>query len=142
MKIKTWWWHARKAHRYTRWHSEDQQQQESDRKQGKLQVMQVQGCRAVLHGWTREVSPALVLEKVGTSVKVEEFIARQSGRRGAILLSFGSPDEKNAAVVAAKQTGMELRPAYSSRSNSNAWHRIRTYWDSGNSRVDLWVICA
>ena len=134
MKVKTRWWHARKAHKDIRWYDEDQRQQEAEWKQWKLRLMQVQGCRAVLHGWPEKASAALVLDEVKSAVKVEEFIARRSGRRGAIVLSFRSPEEKDAAIGEAWQAGLELGIAYSSRSNGNAWHRIRTYWDIGNNR--------
>ena len=135
MKIKTSWWHQQRAHQYHRWHSEGQQQHEANRKQWKIQMMQVQECRAVLDGWPTEKSPALILDKLKATVKVEEFIARKDGRRGAIILSFRSSDEKDDAIVKAKEAGMELRPAYSSRSNGNAWHKIRTYWEGGSRRL-------
>ena len=135
MKIKTSWWHKQQAHWYYRWHSADQQEHEENRRQWKSQMMQVQGCRAVLEGWPTERSPALILDKLKATVKVEEFIARKDGRRGAIILSFRSSDEKDDAIVKAKEAGMELRPAYSSRSNGNAWHKIRTYWEGGSHRL-------
>ena len=98
-------------------------------------MMQVQGCRAVLEGWPTERSPALILDEVKMAVKVEEFVARKNGRRGAIILSFRSSGDKNAAIVKAKEAGMELKPAYTSRSNGNSWHRIRTYWEGGSRRL-------
>ena len=47
LKLKTLWWHEERVHRYRRWHSNEQRQFELDRRQRKLEVMQVQGCRAV-----------------------------------------------------------------------------------------------
>ena len=59
--------------------------------------MQVQECRAVVQGWAAVWSPALLLGKVHGAVKAEEFIARGTGKRGAIILSFGSHKEKKEA---------------------------------------------
>ena len=44
LKLKTWWWHDRKMHKYQRWHSDDQKQFEEDKRQHKLETMQIQGC--------------------------------------------------------------------------------------------------
>ena len=95
LKLKTWWWHDRKMHKYQRWHSDDQRQFEEDKRQHKLELMQVQGCRAVVQGWPADLSPARILDKVITAVKAEEFITRSTGKRKAIVLSFRTPQEKN-----------------------------------------------
>ena len=134
LKLKTWWWHSRGAHRYSRWHSGDQRQAEVHRREYKLEKMQVQGCRAVVQGWAMRLSPALILDKVHTAVKVEEFCSRKSGKRGSIILSFASPAARNQAVEDTQVSGMELFTAYSSRSSSNAYHRVRTYWSDGARR--------
>ena len=131
LKLKTRWWHEREVHKYYRWHSEEQRQFELDRRKRKYRLMQVQGCRAVVQGWPVEWSPAYILEKVA-AVKVEEFIARDTGRRGTIIASFRTPEEKNEAVAGMARSGIKCEPAYSSRSNGNAYHRIRTYWSVGS----------
>ena len=104
------------------------------RREYKLEKMQVQGCRAVVQGWAMRLSPALILDKVHTAVKVEEFCSRKSGKRGSIILSFASPAARNQAVEDTQVSGMELFTAYSSRSSSNAYHRVRTYWSDGARR--------
>ena len=130
------WWHTEQAHKYVRWHNKDQQQSELDKRQSKLEMMQVQGCRAVVQGWSREVSPAMILGEVQTAVKVETFYQRNTGRRGDVIVSFRSPAEKDEAIEKASAVGIQLTPAYSSRSNGNAWHRIRTHWaDSVSTRM-------
>ena len=134
LKLKTWWWHDRGVHKYCRWHSDEQRQAEIHRRQYKLDKMQVQGCRAVVQGWARGLSPALILDKVQTAVKVEEFCSRKSGKRGSIILSFASPEERKVVVENVQVGGVELGPAYSSRSSSNAYHRVRTYWSDGARR--------
>ena len=134
MKLKTWWWHSRGAHRYRRWHSDDQRQAEAHRRQYKLDEMQVQGCRAVVQGWARQLSPAMILDRIHAAVKVEEFSSRKSGKRGSIIISFTSPEERNMAIGSAQVDGIELFAAYSSRSSSNAYHRVRTYWSDGARR--------
>ena len=131
LKIKTAWWHSSRVHRYHKWHSDDQRQAEIVRRQRKLDMMQVQGCRAVVQGWQRELSPALLLDRVLTAVKVEEFCARQSGKRGAIIMSFASTEERDMAVERMRVDGVRMCPAYSSRTSGNAYHRVRTYWSSG-----------
>ena len=134
LKLKTWWWHSKGAHRYSRWHSGDQRQAEVHRRQYKLDTMQVQGCRAVVQGWARQLSPALILGRIQAAVKVEEFSSRKSGKRGSIILSFANFEERNQAVENSQVDGIELCAAYSSRSSSNAYHRVRTYWSDGGSR--------
>ena len=135
LKLKTWWWHDKGVHKYRRWHSDDQKQAEWNRRQRKQEMMQVQGCRAVVQGWARGLSPALVLDKVHGAVKAEEFCSRRSGNRGAIVLSFASPEERNVAIEKVEFGGVKLFPAYSSRSSSNTYHRIRTYWSDGGRRT-------
>ena len=134
IKMKTHWWHGKRAHRYERWHSKEQRQAEEQRRLRKVDLMQRQGCRAVLQEWPTDISPALVLEEVESAVKVEAFYDRSNGWRGAMVLSFKNPEEREAASVSARGKGMVLKPAYSSRSNSNAYHRIRTWWAAGCNR--------
>ena len=134
LKLKTMWWHSKQAYQYTGWHSDEQRQLELERRQSKLESMQVQGCRAVVQGWPCDLSPALIFDKVYTAVKVEEFITRGNGKRGAIILSFANYEERNDAVEAMQVGGVRLFPAYSSRSHSNSWHRIRTHWQTGRCR--------
>ena len=89
----------------------------------------------MVQGWAAVWSPALLLGKVHGAVKAEEFIARGTGKRGAIILSFGSPKEKKEAEARlVKEDGISLYPAYSSRSTSNSYHRIRTHWSTGHLR--------
>ena len=86
---------------------------------------------AVVQGWAAEWSPARILDQVAGVVKAEEFIARDSGKRGAIVVSFRTPEERNDAVEMMGVGKVKLKAAYSSRSNGNAYHRIRTYWSTG-----------
>ena len=134
IKMKTQWWHSRRAHKYNRWYSEEQREWEELRKQRKVEMMQRQGFRAVVQEWPWDTSPALVLKEVESDVKVETFYERSTDRRGAIVLSFRSSAEREAATVSARKKGIELEAAYSSRSNGNAYHRIRTWWAAGSSR--------
>ena len=129
---------AAEAARIQQRHAEDmarlQRQLEEQRALRKMELMQRQGCRAILQEWPTDVSPSLVLEEVESAVKVEVFYERCTGRRGAIVLSFRNPAEREEASESAWEKGMMFKPAYSSRSNSNAHHRIRTWWAEGKSR--------
>jgi len=131
LKLKTAWWHEQWRHRYYGWHNKEQRQFELEKRQHKGELMQVQGCRAVVQGWAAEWSPARILDQVAGVVKAEEFIARDSGKRGAIVVSFRTPEERNDAVEMMGVGKVKLKAAYSSRSNGNAYHRIRTYWSTG-----------
>ena len=131
VKIKSGWWHRERAHVYVRW-EKGQRKKEADRLQKKKDLLQYQGCRAVLKGWPGDKSPGEVLGMVSTAIKVECFYARETGRRGAIVVSFKDSEECKRTVQKAagvwKDNDLELKYAYSSRSSSNSWHRIRTWW--------------
>ena len=129
VKLKTNWWLQKEPHRYLRWWDETQQQAESLRNAKQLSLMQKQEQRAVLKGWPGSASPGTVFEVVPAVVKVEVFIARTTGKRGALVLSFQSAEEKKAANAALMSSGLGLRlvDAYSRKSSSSAWHRIRTW---------------
>ena len=88
----------------------------------------------MVQGWPVGLSPALILGKVITAVKAEELITRSTGKRKAIVLSFRTPKEKNAAVGVMRTGGIRILPVCSARSNSNPYHRIRTHWSAGESR--------
>ena len=131
VKLKMNWWHAKQVHRYVRW-SEGQRKREADRLQQKKEMMQYQGCRAVLKGWPKKKSPGLVLEEIKTAMKIECFFARGTGARGAIIVSFETAAECRSVIEEAadvwSDVELKLEYAYSSRSSSNSWHRIQTWW--------------
>ena len=135
MKVKTKWWLGREYHRYERWLGGEHRERELERRRRKVERLQVQELRVVVKGLPGGVSPSAVLGELAGAVKVEAFYARTSGRRGAVVVSFGSRQEQQQAV----QRGWcvvgfhrllfkcSVQQAYSSRSSSNSWHVIRTW---------------
>ena len=95
------------------------------RREKKFRMMEVQELRAAVEGLPASVSPARLLGSTGAQ-KVEAFYARVGGKRGAVILSFESTNEKQRAMELESCNYTELPNACSSRANSSAWHRIRT----------------
>ena len=64
--------------------------------------------------------------------KAECFQARCGGKRGAIIVSFRTVEDKkkmrDMTQMAHVVWGMEA--AYSCRSSSNGWHRVRTWYSN------------
>ena len=74
-----------------------------------------------------------------TAVKAKEFIARNTGKRGVVVLSFRTPKDKNDEVEMVRIGGVQIVPAYGSRSNRNPHHRIRTHISWGQR--GRWISC-
>ena len=127
MKLKTQWWQQAAQHQYKRWWGDEQQQAEALRQAKQISVLQTQELRAVLQGWPGDMSPGLVFGAIPGVLKVEAFMSRAAGKRGAIVLSFLSPESKATARASLQGTSFTLVDAYSRKSSSNAWHRIRTW---------------
>ena len=100
---------------------------EALRRAKQISVLQTQELRAVLQGWPGDMSPGLVFGAIPGVLKVEAFMSRAAGKRGAIVLSFLSPESKATARASLQGTSFTLVDAYSRKSSSNAWHRIRTW---------------
>ena len=131
LKLKTQWWLRTQPHEYKKWHSEAQRTQEDVRQRRKAKHFQVQELRAVITGWHRDCSPGLLCEWQPVQ-KVECFQARCGGKRGAIIVSFRTVEDKkkmrDMMQMAHVVWGMEA--AYSCRSSSNGWHRVRTWYSN------------
>ena len=82
------------------------------------------------------------MDKVAGVVKAEEFIARNSGKRGAIVISFRTPEERNEAAETMGIGKIKLSPAYSPRSNGNAYPELEHIGQVGNAIVMQYVIRA
>ena len=129
VKLKTAWWKNCKVHRYSRWWNKQQRKAEQERQKEKHKQLQVQELRAVCKGLKGPECPGKLVYRVPNTVKVEAFFAREGGKRGAVVLSFASTADREAAMKWVKQyTDMRLEPAYSCKSNSKGWHRVRTWW--------------
>ena len=129
LKVKTQWWLKAPHHRYQRWRSEEQRVQEEARRYQKREHFQVQELRAVVKGWPGDTSPGLLCEWEQVH-KVECFQARGTGKRGAIIVSFDVAADKEVmrAEMEAAGVAWTLENAYSCRSSSNSWHRVRTWY--------------
>ena len=90
--------------------------------------MERQSLRLVCKGWHGDDSPGLLVDMVPGVVKVEGFYSRLTGNRGAIVMSFRDEESKDEALEWAEDSKFAFVEAYSKRSNSNAWHRIQTWW--------------
>jgi len=97
VKLKTQWWQQAAHHQYMRWWDDGQQQAEALRRAKQISVLQTQELRAVLRGWPGDAPPVLVFGTVPEVLKVEAFMSRATGKRGAIVLSFRSPGSKERA---------------------------------------------
>lgn len=134
IKMKTQWWLGAKNHKYHRWWGPEQRESEAVRKAKKCRLMEVQELRAIVKHLPGNASPALLLDIPGVE-KVECFYARCTGKRGAIVVSFLTTKDKVEAIAPVelkmhhrKAVMLEFQHAYSSRSSSNAWHRVRTWY--------------
>ena len=129
VKLKTQWWEQAGYHRYMRWWDDKQRDAEVLRYAKQHSRMQKQELRAVLKGWPGNLSPGQVFTVVPGVEKVEAFIARATGKRGAVVLSFTGIEEKAKAVAGLDQSalGLTLVDAHSRKSSSNSWHQIRTW---------------
>ena len=129
VKVKTQWWLDKENYRYCRWLNVQHRAKEQERAKFKRSKMQVQELRAMVKGWSALKSPALLFKMVPTAVKIEAFFARTSGKRGAIVMSFRSELDKANAMMQVHDL-FSISDAYSCKSSSNSWHRIRTWYPS------------
>ena len=136
VKIKTTWWLlGAEQHMYKRWRSEEHRERELERRQRKVAKIEVQELRAIVVGLPGGVSPQVTLGLWSGVQKVEAFYERETGKRGAVIISFGSRQDRKVAVEGGAVQGTFgvhkwsclLRAAYSARSSSNMWHKIRTW---------------
>ena len=136
LKVKTQWWLNAEQHKYQRWRSEEQHAHEEERRHRKRKHLQVQELRAMVKGWPGDRSPGLLCEWEQVQ-KVECFQARGTGKRGAIIVSFGTVEDKRAMQEGVLAAGLawSLENAYSCRSSSNSWHRVRT-WYTGKMEAE------
>ena len=100
VKVKTGWWLAAKHHEYRRWRSGEHWEAERKRRQKKEDKMKVQEMRAVVVGLQSWVPPGALLELISGARKVEAFFERDTGKHGAVIVSFGSSSEQRIAVEA------------------------------------------
>ena len=138
VKIKTEWWHKAEQHKYRRWIDEAQRESEKQRRKKKTEKSDVQELRAVVRGWGGDRSPGLLTAISGVR-RVEAFYARDSGKRGAVILCFESLEAKAKAQGMSRGRwefdGIEIENAYSGRSSSNGWHRVRSWYPNDKSRA-------
>ena len=135
VKGKTDWWLGRKYHQYRRWQDRQHREEELERRSRKVHRLQVQELRAVVKGLPHDVNPSAVLGAMPGAQKVEAFFVRSSGKRGAVVVSFGQRGAQQEAVAKGscdvKFGGSVVKcgvvEAYSCRSSSNSWHYIRTW---------------
>ena len=93
-----------------------------------MKMLEVQELRVVERGLSGSISPATLLSS--GAARVEASYSRVTGKRGAIILpvSFGTKQDRQVAGIELKQAGLVADMAYSCRSSSNSWHRIRTWY--------------
>jgi len=126
IKIKTEWWLGAAHRSYTRWLNGAQWELETQWHQKKVSMMEKQELRVVVKGLPGPVSPAFLLN-LGAQ-RVEAFYSRSSGKRGAAIASFESTEAKITAAGSCVKFGLVMKTAYSRRSSSYSWHRIRTWY--------------
>ena len=130
VKVKEDWWQKAQQHKYQQWFSDEQRQAEQVRRRKKEIRRDIQEWRAIVKGWGGSESPAKLLKWVAGE-RIEVFYARESGKRGAIVVSYSSRDAKQKAMarVASSATNISMHDAYSGRASSNAWHTVRTWYN-------------
>lgn len=127
VKVKTKWWLGTTPHRYKRWLDVAQRRSEEARREKKERKMDIQELRAVVKGLPADESPAKLLSITGAR-RVEAFFTRKGGKRGAVIFSFSTVAEKAIAMMRMSDMHVEMLDAYSCRSNSNSWHKVRTWY--------------
>ena len=60
----------------------------------------------------------------------QELVGHKWGRLRVAIVSFATPDEREAAEEIAKARGWKAKMAYSNRTKVWKDHRIDTYWKS------------
>lgn len=126
LKIKTKWWLHTTAHSYRRWiHNEHREQELAKwaRRQANQQSLQL---RALFVGQLGSSSPAVLLQRYDGATKIEVFYDRDTGRKGATIISFNEQSQRKAALEAEDSS---LIPAYSVRSRGTGQKRVMT-WNS------------
>ena len=127
LKAKTWWFEAQLIHTYERWHDETQRLGEMNRRKKKLAYMEVKALRAVVQVAVRD-TPSSILNLLPQAAKVEAFYARDTGERGAVIVSFRTHTDRDQSIQDAAAKGIEMHRAYSCRSNSSSKHRVTTWY--------------
>ena len=136
VKAKTKWWLEQENHRYLRWWGVEHREFERSREAKKVVCFQKQELGMVVRGWSNDEAPAGLFKVLSGVQKVEAFYTRNEGKRGAIVVSFETKAEKVEArrIYEMRQggegiggTALIFGNAYSSRSSSNAHHRVRTW---------------
>ena len=129
VKIKEKWWQAAENHKYRRWWDEEQRQVERERRKRKERRCDIQEWRVIVKGLAGEISPEALLGRWQGAKRVEAFYCRNTGRRGAVVMSFESRNAKEVAMEDVEsEDALSMVDAYSCRSSSNAWHRVRTWY--------------
>ena len=146
-KIKTRWWLRRgprgvqRVEGLQRENGEDAGDSRADRRRCRLAKKTAQlntrGQRVALVGLPQVYPPAHLLEEPGV-VRVEAFYNRDSGKRGAVIVSFRDPDAAEAVLReggkgrrwedVANMEGVTITKAYSGRSCGAGFHRVSTWW--------------
>jgi hypothetical protein len=123
LKIKSSWWLNEPSYIYRRWLNDEHRNTEIskwERRQANQQSLQ---HRALFTGRLGSDSPAVLLQKFAGAVKIEAFYDRDTGKRGAVIISFRQHSQQEAAV----QAGDSLEPAYSVRSRGRGQKRVMTW---------------
>jgi hypothetical protein len=112
-KIKSVWWLGATQYKHNRWHTPEHRELEREKAAERLNRMQTLQQRAIFTGRLGREPPSALLNRFPGADRVEVFFDRASGKRGAVVISFGDPELCKAAI---EDSSKQLKRAYSVRS--------------------------